>query len=148
MQISVAKSAQFRGFWRFWARFGGGALGALSSAVGELKMEFTAFSGWLLLELFFSFGMPFAFAYDFYRRLGMHKAYWDMFCRKSMNVGLVAGLTGFLVFFVLYTFFNVYAENDDIGKYVNDYYLTTILYIGIGFLVGFVFIIFEKRRKQ
>ena len=144
MQISVAKSAQLRGFWRFCARFGGGAL---SSAVSELKMEFTAFSGWLLLELFFSFGMPFAFAYDIYRRLGMHKAYWDMFCRESMRVGLVAGLIGSLIICILQIFFDFYKNNGE-EDFLRHYGFTTVLYIGIGCLVGFVFVIFEKRRKQ
>ena len=111
-------------------------------------MEFTAFNGWLLLEFFFSFGIPFAFAHGFYRKHGINKADVGMFCRKSMHVGLVAGLTSFLAFCLLQTFFDIYAKDSGPGDFVGYYGLTTVLYLGTGYLVGFIFIIFEKRENN
>ena len=106
------------------------------------------FDAWILAEFMFSFIMPFVVAHGFYLQHGMQKKHWDMFCRESMRVGLVAGLTSFFIFCVLQIYYNFYSEESGVGDLVSGYILATILYFGVGYFVGFIFVIFGKRRKQ
>ena len=104
-------------------------------------MEFTF--EWIF-EFMLSFILPFVIAYDFYRKHAMHKTYLDIFCRKSMPVAFVAGLSGLLILYLL-QIHNLSCSQ----KYVYRCFgFMAVMYVVVGYLVGFIFVVFGKRTKS